>query len=294
MSDAGNGPMARPREFPSDGRASLRALAWSPPTVPSDAMAPVIVLLHGLGDGADIWRPMMAAWRMPLSVVAFDLPGHGRSPWLGEAHYDVPGLADRVAKALAAQGIHRPVLVGHSLGARIAVELAARSSLYPRGTILVDVSGRDGDETTSAVAAHLEALMVGAPTLEGLVKLVGDRLPLADPQAFAMAVPPMATEADGSWRMALDPAIRQLLAPARNPEEIWHLLSRLQGPAAVVRGVYSAVMDRRMAVRIAETIPWRPAFIETVDGAGHAVPLEQPALLARAVEKCLRGWRVAA
>jgi pimeloyl-ACP methyl ester carboxylesterase len=278
MSDAGNGPMAQPREFPSDGRASLRALAWSPPTVPSDAMAPVIVLLHGLGDGADIWRPMMAAWRMPLSVVAFDLPGHGRSPWLGEAHYDVPGLADRVAKALAAQGIHRPVLVGHSLGARI----------------LVDVSGRDGDETTSAVAAHLEALMVGAPTLEGLVKLVGDRLPLADPQAFAMAVPPMATEADGSWRMALDPAIRQLLAPARNPEEIWHLLSRLQGPAAVVRGVYSAVMDRRMAVRIAEIIPWRPTFIETVDGAGHAVPLEQPALLARAVEKCLRGWRVAA
>ena len=109
------------------------------------------------------------------------------------------------------------------------------------------MSGRDGDETTSAVAAHLEALMVGAPTLEGLVKLVGDRLPLADPQAFAMAVPPMATEADGSWRMALDPAIRQLLAPARDPEEIWHLLSCLRGPAAVVRGVYSDRGDYSLA-----------------------------------------------
>jgi esterase len=294
MSNVGNGTMPPPREFASDGHVSLRSLAWSPPAVAPASLAPAIVLLHGLGDGADVWRPMMASWRMPLSVVAFDLPGHGRSPWLRERHYDVAGLADWVAKAIGAQGIQRPVLVGHSLGARIAVELAARSELYPRGTILVDMGGRAQDETTSAVAAHIEALMVGAPTLEGLVKLVGDRLPLADPQAFAMAVPAMATEADGRWRMALDPAIKQLLAPAQDPEEIWHLLSSLQGPAAIVRGAYSAVMDRRTAARIAESIPWRPAVIETVSRAGHALPLEQPALLARAVEKCLRSWQIVA
>jgi len=294
MSDAGTGTIAQPKEFPSDGGVALRALAWSPPAVAAASSAPAIVLLHGLGDGADIWRPMMAAWRMPLSVMAFDLPGHGRSPWSGEGHYDVRGLALWVAKALAARGIHRPVLVGHSLGARIAVELAAGTALNPRGTILVDMSAHDSSETSRAVAAHLDALMAGAPTLEGLVRLVGDRLPLADPHAVAMAVPAMATSAEGRWRMALDPAVRHLLAPSRHPEEIWSLLARLKGPAAVVRGAYSAVMDRRMAVRIAEAIPWRPVLIETVDKAGHAVPLEQPALLALAVEKCLRGWRVAA
>jgi pimeloyl-ACP methyl ester carboxylesterase len=156
------------------------------------------------------------------------------------------------------------------------------------------MSGQDSSETNRAVAAHLDALMAGAPTLEGLVRLVGDRLPLADPQAVAMVVPAMATSAEGRWLMARDPAIKHLLAPSRHPEETWSRLARLQGPAAVVRGAYSAVMDRRMAARIVEAIPWRPVLIETIDKAGHAIPLEQPVLLARAIEKSLRGWRVAA
>jgi pimeloyl-ACP methyl ester carboxylesterase len=291
----------QPNEFLPDSGISLRALAWShghvhvPPRHDAPILSsPTVVLLHGLGDGADIWRPMMAAWKIPLTVIAFDLPGHGRSPWLVPTGYHVSRLADLVAEALAQHGIVRPVLVGHSLGARIAGELAARATLNARGTILVDMSGQDSSETNRAVAAHLDALMAGAPTLEGLVRLVGDRLPLADPQAVAMAVPAMATSAEGRWRMARDPAIKHLLAPSRHPEEIWSLLARLQGPAAIVRGAYSAVMDRRMAVRIAEAVPWRPVLIETVDKAGHAVPLEQPVLLARAIEKSLRGWRVAA
>ena len=236
----------------------------------------------------------MAAWRMPLYVVAFDLPGHGGSPWLGETLYDASRLAERVAKALAAQGIRRPVLVGHSLGARIAVELAAGTALKPRGTILVDMSGHDSSETTSAIAAHLESLMAGAPTLEGLVRLIVDRLPLANQQAVAMAVLAMATKVDGRWRMTIDPAMKHLLAPSRNPEEIWRLLTSMKGPAALVRGAYSAVMDRRTAAQISEALSWRPVIIETIDRAGHAIPLEQPELLARALENCLRGWRVAA
>jgi pimeloyl-ACP methyl ester carboxylesterase len=291
----------QPSEFPPDSGVSLRTLAWSPGQVFAPprhdapiSSSPTVILLHGLGDGADIWRPMMAAWKTPLTVIAFDLPGHGGSPSLAPAEYQVSRLADLVAEALAQQGIVRPVLVGHSLGARIAVELAARATLNPRGTILVDMSGQDSSETNRAVAAHLDALMAGAPTLEGLVRLVGDRLPLADPQAVAMVVPAMATSAEGRWLMARDPAIKHLLAPSRHPEEIWSRLARLQGPAAVVRGAYSAVMDRRMAARIVEAIPWRPVLIETIDKAGHAIPLEQPVLLARAIEKSLRGWRVAA
>lgn len=282
----------QPAESPSDGHNTLRALSWTPSSAEVSSAAPTIVLLHGLGDGANIWRPMMASWKTPLPVLALDLPGHGGSPWLGSAPYEIRTLARRVAEALAEQGLHRPVLVGHSLGARIAVELASTQAIDPAATILVDMNAGDSDAVRQAVRAHLDVLMEGAPSLAALEQLLLARLPLADHWAVSTVVRASAVEAGGRWRMPLDPAVIGLVAPSQGQSEIWRHLAGIRGPAALIRGAFSGVMDRRMAARIAQTLPWRPAIVETVDDAGHAIPLEQPAFLARSIEKCLRGWRI--
>jgi pimeloyl-ACP methyl ester carboxylesterase len=84
----------------------------------------VILLLHGLGATAAVWNGVrrvieqraMGRWFAP------DLSGHGGSSW--ERHYTVGGYAAEVAELV--RGSQELFVVGHSLGAYIALALASR------------------------------------------------------------------------------------------------------------------------------------------------------------------------
>jgi pimeloyl-ACP methyl ester carboxylesterase len=64
--------------------------------------------------------------------------------------YDIPGLADDVAWLCAEIGIERPVVVGHSLGGMIAVELGARHPFLPRALVGVDPGPLHKTEVSAA------------------------------------------------------------------------------------------------------------------------------------------------
>ena len=273
----------------------LRTLHW--PAVQENAATTggpyspdMVVLLHGLGDTADIWQPLMALWHPGAPAMALDLPGHGRSPWLPPDAYGVRALAKHVAEMLAEHGVTRPLLIGHSLGARVSVELAAHVMPGMRGCVLIDMSAESGVEVDSMIAGHIDALQSGRDTLEALAALVLDRLPLADQAAVAAVVSAMAVRSDGRWHVPHDPAIKRLLA--RTPDvELWPALAKMHGPVGLVRGMYSAVLSRADATRIAGAVPRRPVPTHEVAMAGHAIPLEQPAALARGIDACLAEMR---
>jgi pimeloyl-ACP methyl ester carboxylesterase len=235
---------------------------------------------------------MMTAWLPSKTVLAFDLPGHGRSPWLTPKDYCVSRFADIVAETLAEHGIINPILIGHSLGARICAELAARPLMGLRGTVLIDMSPGGGGDMDAAIAAHIDAITTGATSLEGLVKLIRDRLPLANGDALADVVLAMAAAAADRWIVPLDPAIKQFLQPCRDSDIIWRLLSRLSGPVGIIRGIYSAALVKREAERMASVIPWQPVVSIVIEMAGHAIPLEQPERLALAAATCLSSWGI--
>jgi pimeloyl-ACP methyl ester carboxylesterase len=70
-------------------------------------------------------------------VTTFDLRGCGSSD-RREDGYDLPSLADDLAWLCAEIGVSRPVVIGHSLGAMIAIELAARHPSLPAAVIADD------------------------------------------------------------------------------------------------------------------------------------------------------------
>ena len=213
---------------------TLRALHWAPADARRTSLQPSILLIHGLGDTADIWRPLMEHWRPPAATLAVDLPGHGRSPHLLPNGYACARLADEVAQVLMEHGISRPVLVGHSLGARICADLATRLELRVRSTVLIDIGVSDdigvGDGTVgTAIAAHIDAVTAGSPTLDGLCALFFDRLPLAERDAINHVVPAMAVTSADRWHVPLDPAIKSLLTPPVG-DDLWQTLSQVAGP----------------------------------------------------------------
>ncbi|MBC9727969.1 alpha/beta fold hydrolase [Streptomyces sp. TRM68367] len=120
-----------PRTVKANG-ITLAYRAWGPED------APPVVLLHARGaDGAD-WAgiaPALAAG--PRRVYAPDLRGHGRSEWPGDYGYET--LRDDVLGFLAALGIDRADLVGHSLGGIVACLLAQHRPEALRRLVLEDV-----------------------------------------------------------------------------------------------------------------------------------------------------------
>jgi pimeloyl-ACP methyl ester carboxylesterase len=118
------------RTVPGDG-VSLHARDW-------DGDGPPVVLLHGLASNARIWDGV--AQRLAgagLRVVALDQRGHGESEQ-PNAGYDFATVCRDLAAALDALGVRRPVLVGHSWGANVALQYAAERDGAVAGLVLVD------------------------------------------------------------------------------------------------------------------------------------------------------------
>ena len=83
-----------------------------------------VVLIHGYGGDLNNWLFNLEALSAKAPVIAFDLPGHGGSSKdVGDG--SLASLASSIGDALAAIGVERAHLVGHSLGAAVAARLAA-------------------------------------------------------------------------------------------------------------------------------------------------------------------------
>ena len=106
------------------GRGPRRTLGVRPATGSGET-----VWLHGAGLSAETWAGR-AEGR------CLNLPGHGGTPRAGEA--TVAGFADRLMPLLPAE---RFALVGHSLGAMVALEIAARRPEHIRALVLAAVPG---------------------------------------------------------------------------------------------------------------------------------------------------------
>lgn len=110
----------------------------------STAYQPPVLLLHGFMGAADDWRPLMQSLGLQRRCVALDLPGHGGTAVVatssandissstggsggsGQEAYGLEATADAVAALVQQEGLTGCRLVGYSLGARLALLLAAR------------------------------------------------------------------------------------------------------------------------------------------------------------------------
>ncbi|WP_379624123.1 alpha/beta fold hydrolase [Pseudonocardia sp. GCM10023141] len=98
---------------------------------------PPIVLVHGaFCDRSDVGA-LVEHYRSSHRVVAVDLRGHGRSD-APVQNYPVDVFAGDVAWLCAQLGVHRPVVIGHSLGGQVALQLAADHPDLPAAVVALD------------------------------------------------------------------------------------------------------------------------------------------------------------
>ena len=105
-----------------------------------------IVFLHGYTGSNRDWRHQMAAIQSRYRGIALDLRGHGKSEAPGrEGDYSIYLNCEDVRGLLAALGIQRCCLVGHSMGGFTALQFALENPEMLWGLVLVDTSSGEWD-----------------------------------------------------------------------------------------------------------------------------------------------------
>lgn len=104
------------------------------PEVPN---GPPLVLINGWTGDHGIFTPQIAHFARSRRVVAVNLRGHGASD-APEQDYTMAGFADDIAWQCGQLGLQKPVVIGHSLGGAIALELCGRYPDLASGMVMID------------------------------------------------------------------------------------------------------------------------------------------------------------
>jgi pimeloyl-ACP methyl ester carboxylesterase len=99
------------------GGPSLSYREWGRPD------AAVVLLLHGLTSSSLSWRNVAPVLGNRFRVIALDARGHGDSEWTHDYSFEL--MRDDVARFMERLGILAAIVVGHSMGAITAYQLAA-------------------------------------------------------------------------------------------------------------------------------------------------------------------------
>ncbi len=103
-----------------------------------DSGDPAVLILHGLFGSNANWRTIAGHLSAFCEVFCLDLRNHGRSPWHDQMDYSV--MAADVARFIADHGLHRPTLLGHSMGGKAAMMLAQNHDVELAKLIVVDIA----------------------------------------------------------------------------------------------------------------------------------------------------------
>jgi pimeloyl-ACP methyl ester carboxylesterase len=232
-----------------------------------DRARPTILFVHGAGMDHSIW-PLQArhfAYR-GWNALALDLPGHGRSD--GGLRPSIPALADWLAELIRALRVPAAHLVGHSMGALIGLDLAARHADRVAGLALLGAAPR--------MPVH-PALLEAAARPEPLAaELICD-------WGFGPAGHIGGHRAPGSWMLghalrllgqSAGPRLHSDLAACNDYQDGLNAAARVRCPTLVVAGAADRMTPARQGAKLAAAI--EGARLVTLPACGHMMMVEQP------------------
>lgn len=239
-----------------------------------------VVFLHGIGGAARQFRAQLRHVGRQRRAIAWDMPGYGGSAPLPRVTMDA--LAAALGGFIAALGLDRPVLVGHSIGGMIVQRLLAGAQNAARGVVLAQTSaafgGRDPTWAAQFIHDRLGPLDEGrsladmAPAM--VAALVGDG---PGPEGVALALDCIASTPEAAYRSTVLAMLGFDLRDA---------LPRIAVPTLVLSGTKDPNAPAAAMERMAARIPG--ARYVALEGVGHLAHLEQPARFNAALDTFLQ------
>jgi NAD(P)-dependent dehydrogenase (short-subunit alcohol dehydrogenase family)/pimeloyl-ACP methyl ester carboxylesterase len=239
----------------------------------------VFVFLHGFGGSSALWTEVMEELGERAPSLAFDLRGFGETQASG--NFGVADYAADVVALVDALGLENYILVGHSMGGKIALAAAARRPAGLRGLALVAPSPPTPEPMSDARRAELLSGYGSRDAAFDIIARIARR-PLA-PALVARMIGDHLRSSPEAWRAWLERGSR---------EDISTQLNDIDAPVGVLGGRYDPVMPRVLLQR--EVADRLAAPLALISDAGHLLPLESPHVLVSALRAFLPEADIAA
>src|SRR5437588_4228023 len=273
-----DGPTERRRHF-----AARRVTAAGVDTFYLEAgQGPAVILLHGLGATNASFLPTFWDLSRDHHVIAPDLPGHGESGKPVRS-YHAGFYARWAAEFMAAIGVESAVLIGNSMGGRVALEVGLR---YPekveRIVCLAPAAAFLKNRQWAPIVRVLRPELAFLPLMipQGRVLAMArslfyrpDKLPLAWHQGAADEFVRVFNSPRG--RIAFFSALREIYLDAPYGKHgFWERLHTLQPPALFVWGDHDRLVPARFAKHVQRELPKSRSVV--MRDCGHVPQFEQP------------------
>ncbi|MGJ7581043.1 alpha/beta fold hydrolase [Variovorax sp. RHLX14] len=233
---------------------------------------PVLFMLHALGGSAHAWSGVADALGDGFESIAIDLPGFGdarNAPGLS-----VTDVADHVAAAVKTRGASRWLLIGHSMGGKIASIVASRAlagepGLFGlAGVVLLAASPptpepMEEDRRRKMIGWAAHGPLDAAAAREFVDGNIGGAL---EPAADRLAIEDLQRTSPEAWLAWLE----------RGSLEDWSAeVGTLDLPALIIVGGADGDLGEQ-GQRATNALVYPRASISVQQGAGHLLPLERP------------------
>lgn len=245
-----------------------------------------LLFVHGFGEGAYVWHDLIPRVRGERKAVAVDLRGHGDSSWDDAKRYSLLDHATDLRRVVERLGLGGVILVGHSMGAAIALRCLSIIGDQVAAMVLVEPPPpNDGPESGALAWLGKEEPGIYRDSEDYLRSLL-ERRPFGRPEILAYYARSSLREIErGRLTLKRDP-VMEAYGPTR--EDAAHL-SALRAPVLVVRGTASSFLSTNQASTLAGLS--NHGRVEVVPAAGHAIMSENPRYLEQLLVAFLDGTR---
>ena len=247
----------------------------------ASGQGPDVLLLHGLfGQGTNL-RSVARALEPEFRVHGLDLPDHGQSLWLSDA--SLPAYAACVSDWMADHGIDHAHVIGHSLGGKVAMELALTAPSKLGQLVVADIAPVAYPRGHQAIIAALEAVQSSAFRSRADAEAIL-RESIEDPGVIGYLLMSLKAEAGVyQWRFNLEGLAAAYSRLGEAPSDT----GEFAGPSLFLRGAQSSYVLPEHEDTIKRRFP--ASALVTIDRAGHWLHVDQPQTFNQQVRDFLSG-----
>ncbi len=233
----------------------------------------VLVFLHYFGGSAESWKWVIRKLENEYSCFAMDIPGFGRSASLKEP--SIVNLAEYIQTELVSLGITDYVLIAHSMGAKIAMQIAANNLKGNVQQLILIAPSPPGIEP---IQEDEKQRMLNHPNVEEAKKTVENitKFHLTKEQ-YILAVQDNIIADNETWRWWLNQGMNH---------SVQDLAENLKLPITILNSEHDPVITPQIIKeRVLNVFP-KVQLISTKN-SGHLIPMEKPEWIAQQISKLL-------
>lgn len=228
-----------------------------------------VIILHGLFGSLDNWMTLAKKWSENYQLWLVDQRNHGQSPHSDSFNYQL--MAEDLKEFIGEHQINNPIILGHSMGGKTAMEFAVNFPNLLKKLIVVDIAPINYEVHHYDIISALESINLNKITSRGQAdEQLSKRIDEQGIRQFLLKNLYRKSKDTFAWRFNLEVIKEQII-----PISAWNISEKqFEKSTLFIKGENSNYIQMNHAAEISKRFP--QYHLELIEDAGHWVHAENP------------------